>query len=276
MRSVVTALVFLILGMGTALQAQELDWAAYGHDAGGSRYLPAVDINRDNVTRLEVAWTYRTGETDPRLKTRRETAFEATPLMVDGTLYLATPLGRVIALDPASGRERWVFDPKIKRDVSYGDFASRGVSTWLDGSAPAGAVCRRRIFVATVQSQLFALDARDGRPCTGFGRNGMVDLKAGLRIAPFEPGAYSMTSPPVVVNGLVITGSSIADNSRPNPASGEVRAYDARTGAVRWTWDPIPQDPKDPAFSEWRGAMAQEGGAVNGLSVLPGGDVGGV
>src|SRR5438876_147218 len=181
-------------------------------------------------------------------------------------MYLGTPLGRVIALDPATGRERWVFDPKIKRDVSYGDFASRGVSTWLDESAPA--VCRRRIFVATAQSQLFALDARDGRSCAGFGRNGMVDLKAGLRIPPFEPGAYSMTSPPVVVNGLVITGSSIADNSRPNPASGEVRAYDARTGAIKWTWDPIPQDPKDPAYGEWRGAMAEKGGAANAWSVL--------
>src|SRR5437867_3915257 len=268
MRSVVTALVFLILGMGTALQAQELDWAAYGHDAGGSRYLPAVDINRDNVTRLEVAWTYRTGETDPRFKTRRETAFEATPLMVDGTLYLATPLGRVIALDPASGRERWVFDPQIKRDVWYGDFASRGVSTWLDGSAAQGAPCRRRILVATAQSQLFALDARDGKPCAGFGREGMVDLKAGLRIAPFEPGAYSMTSPPVVVNGLVVTGSSVADNSRPNPASGEVRAYDARTGALKWTWDPIPQDPSDPAYHDWGGTLAQKTGAANAWSVL--------
>jgi len=268
MRSVVTALVFLILGTGTALQAQELDWAAYGHDAGGSRYLPAVDINRDNVTRLEVAWTYRTGETDPRFKTRRETAFEATPLMVDGTLYLATPLGRVIALDPASGRERWVFDPQIKRDVWYGDFASRGVSTWLDESAAQGGPCRRRILVATAQSQLFALDARDGKPCAGFGREGMVDLKAGLRIAPFEPGAYSMTSPPVVVNGLVVTGSSVADNSRPNPASGEVRAYDARTGALKWTWDPIPQDPNDPAYHDWGGTLAQKTGAANAWSVL--------
>jgi quinoprotein glucose dehydrogenase len=161
-----------------------------------------------------------------------------------------------------------VFDPKIKRDVSYGDFASRGVSTWLDEAAPSGAVCRRRIFVATAQSQLFALDARDGRPCARFGKKGMVDLKVGLRIAPFEPGAYSMTSPPVVVNGLVITGSSVADNSRPNPASGEVRAYDARSGALKWTWDPIPQDPKDPAYDEWAGAMAHKTGAANAWSVL--------
>ena len=266
MRALVTA---LLLGSApVVLHGQEVDWSANGRDAQGSRYSPASTITRENVTRLAVAWTYRTGETDPRFKTEKATAFEATPLMVDGTMYLGTPLGRVIALDPATGRERWVFDPKIKRDVRYGDFASRGVSTWLDESAPAGAACRRRIFVATAQSQLFALDARDGRPCAGFGAKGMVDLKAGLRIPPFEPGAYSMTSPPVVVSGLVITGSSVADNSRPNPASGEVRAYDARTGAIKWTWDPIPQDPKDPAYGEWRGAMAHKTGAANAWSVL--------
>src|SRR6267378_4109351 len=230
----------LLVAIGhVSLCAQEVDWSANGRDAQGTRYSPAAEITRKNVTHLEVAWTYRTGETDPRFKTEKPTAFEATPLVVDGMMYVGTPLGRVIALDPATGRERWVFDPKIKRDVSYGDFASRGVSTWLDEAAPSGAVCRRRIFVATAQSQLFALDARDGRPCARFGKKGMVDLKVGLRIAPFEPGAYSMTSPPVVVNGLVITGSSVADNSRPNPASGEVRAYNARSGAIQWTWDPI-------------------------------------
>jgi quinoprotein glucose dehydrogenase len=188
--------------------------------------------------------------------------------VVEGTMYVGTPLGRVIALDPATGRERWVFDPAIRRDVTYGDFASRGVSTWLDEAAPAAAPCRRRIFVATAQSQLFALDARDGRRCAGFGRDGMVDLLAGLRIAPFEAEAYSMTSPPVVVNGLVVTGSSVADNSRPNPASGEVRAFDARTGALRWTWDAVPQDPSDPAYGEWRGEMGHKTGAANAWSVL--------
>ncbi len=266
MRVLVTA---LLLGMApAALDAQQVDWSANGRDVQGSRYSPASQITRTNVGRLAVAWTYRTGETDPRFKTAKATAFEATPLVVDGTMYIGTPLGRVIALDPATGRERWVFDPGIKRDVSYGDFASRGVSTWLDDSAPAGAVCRRRVFVATAQSQLFALDSRDGRPCVAFGRSGIVDLTAGLRIPPFEPGAYSMTSPPVVVNGLVITGSSIADNSRPNPASGEVRAYDTRTGRLKWTWDPIPQDSKDPAYREWRGTMAQQSGAANAWSVL--------
>src|SRR5207249_10151056 len=220
------------------------------------------------VARLAPAWTYRTGETGAAFKTTKPTAFEATPLVVDGVMYVGTPLGRVIALDPAAGRERWVFDPAIKRDVTYGDFASRGVAAWVDEAAPTGTGCRRRIFVATAQSQLIALDARDGRPCAGFGRSGIVDLKAGLRIAPFEPGAYSMTSPPVVVNGLVVTGSSVADNSRPSPASGEVRAYDARTGALQWTWDPIPQDPNDPAYHDWGGTMAQKTGAANAWSVL--------
>ena len=244
------------------------DWPAYGHDPQGTRYSPAAAIDRRNVARLAPAWTYRTGETGAAFKTAKPTAFEATPLVVDGVMYVGTPLGRVIALDPATGGERWVFDPKIERDVTYGDFASRGVATWVDEAAPAAAACRRRLFVATAQSQLIALDTRDGRPCTGFGRRGIVDLKAGLRIAPFEPAAYSMTSPPLVVNGVVITGSSIADNSRPDPASGEVRGYDARTGALKWTWDPIPQDPKEPAYGDWGGALAHKTGAANAWSLL--------
>jgi quinoprotein glucose dehydrogenase len=252
----------------TPLGAQEVAWTANGRDAQGTRYLPASEITRETVRRLEVAWTYRTGEAEPAFATRKPTAFEATPLVVDGTMFVGTPLGRVIALDPATGMERWIFDPKIARDVTYGDFASRGVSTWLDPAAPADAACRRRIFVATAQSQLFAIDARDGTPCTTFGRGGSVNLKEGLRIPPFEPQAYSITSPPVVVNGVVVTGSSIADNSRPDLPSGEVRAFDVRTGALKWTWDPIPQDPKDPAYGEWRGAMAHKTGAANAWSVL--------
>jgi quinoprotein glucose dehydrogenase len=259
----------ILLGVGfSALQAQEIGWVANGGDVQGTRYVPAAEITRDNVSRLEVAWTYRTSEMEARFATTRPTAFEASPLVVEGTMYVGTPLGRVIALDPATGRERWVFDPKIARDVPYSDFASRGVSTWLDEAAPAAAVCRRRIFVATAQSGLFALDARDGRPCPDFGDGGMVDLKRGLRIPPVVQQAYSMTSPPVVVSGIVITGSSIGDNSRADTASGEVRGYDARTGRLKWTWDPIPQKADDPAYGEWRGAMAQKSGAGNAWSVL--------
>jgi quinoprotein glucose dehydrogenase len=250
--------------------AQAVDWPAYGRDLQGTRYLPADDITRDNVSRLEVAWTYRTGETEPRFATKKPTSFEATPLVIDGVMYVGTPLGRVIALDAATGRKRWTFDPHIKRNVTYGDFASRGVSAWLDSTARDGAACRRRIFTANPQSQLWAIDARTGKPCARFGSAGMVDLKRSLRVSPFEPQAYSMTSPPLVMNGLVITGSSIADNSRPAPASGEVRAYDARTGAPRWSWDPIPQQPGDSAYDTWSGKLGRKGGGANAWSVLSG------
>ena len=228
----------------------------------------APRITPQNISRLQVAWTYRTGEAGDRFATSKPASLEATPLVVDGTMYIGTPLGRVIALDPATGQERWVFDPKIARNIPYGDFASRGVSTWLDEAAPPDSPCRRRIYAATAQAQLIALDARDGEPCRAFGSNGIVDLKVGLRIPPFEPQAYSITSPPLAVNGVVITGSSIGDNSRPDPASGEVRGFDARTGRLRWTWDPIPQDASDPAYAQWRGAMAHKGGGANAWSRL--------
>ena len=266
----VAAAVFLgsVLLMGQ--RSEEVAWMAHGRDLHGTRYLPASQISRENVSKLDLAWTYSTGEADPRFATKKPAAFEATPIVVDGSMYVGTPLGRVIALDPATGKERWVFDPKIARDVTYGDFATRGVSTWLDEAVPADGPCRRRIFVATAQSQLIALDAQNGRPCAGFGKDGFVDLATGLRVPPFERQAYSMTSPPIIVNGVVVTGSSIADNTTPNPASGEVRGYDARTGALKWAWDPVPQAASDPAYGQWRGAMAHKGGGANAWSVISG------
>ena len=261
------SLAAIVLGVGTVV-GQSSDWPSYGRDPGGTRYAPAKQINRKNVRRLATAWTYHTGEVLPEFATAKKTAFEATPLVVDGTLYLGTPLGRVIALDPESGRERWVFDPKIRRDVRYGDFANRGVSTWLDSTAAVGNPCRRRIYIANPQSQLIAVDGLTGERCRDFGVDGVIDLVAGLRIAPFEKAGYSMTSPPAVINGLVVVGSSIGDNSRPNPASGEVRAYDGRTGALKWSWDPIPQDTADPAYAEWGGELAHRTGGANAWSLL--------
>jgi quinoprotein glucose dehydrogenase len=247
---------------------REVPWSVYGRDLQGTRYLPASVITRENVHRLEPAWTYRTGEVKPEYATANPASFQATPVMMDGVMYLSTPLGRVIALDPASGEELWVFDPEIRRDVRYGDFANRGVSTWLDEARSEDAACRRTIYVANAQSELWALDARDGAPCPGFGRDGKVDLTEGLRIPPYETSAYTMTSPPVVANGLVVTGSSMWDNTVPNPASGEIRAFDARTGELRWSWDPIPQDPDDPAYGDWRGDWAHGTGGANAWSVL--------
>jgi quinoprotein glucose dehydrogenase len=245
------------------------EWPAYGGDALGSRWSALRDINRENVANLTVAWTYSTGETKPEFATRRsKVSLETTPIVVDGTMYISTPLGRVIALEPETGRERWVFDPKLDRSHTFGDFTNRGVSTWLDPQAAAGSPCRRRIFIATIDAHLFALDSRSGRACDGFGTRGVVDLRTRLRNAPFEVEEYEVTSPPAVINGLVITGSAVADNSRTDAASGEVRAFDARTGALRWTWDPVPQDSTDPAWRTWAGPRAHGTGAANAWSVI--------
>jgi len=264
-RSVLPLLLSALAASGCAL---EIGWEANGRDVQGTRYSPAAVITRENVERLEVAWTYRTGETEPPFATAKPTSFETTPLVSEGTMYIGTPLGRVVALDAETGAELWVFDPVIARDVTYGDFATRGVSMWVDDQSARSDPCHRTIFSANAQSQLVAIDARDGRPCGGFGEAGRVDLTRGLRIAPFEPEAYTVTSPPVVVNDLVITGSSIGDNTQPDLPSGEVRAYDARTGALVWSWDPIPQDPGDPAHDQWRGTLAHGTGGANAWSML--------
>jgi quinoprotein glucose dehydrogenase len=240
--------------------AQEGDWLAYGRDTGGERFSPLTAIRRENVASLQVAWTFRTGDAY-QPKTGRPTAFEATPLYVDGTLYLSTPLGRVIALDPVTGQQKWAFDGKVPRDRGYGDFASRGVSSWQRGA-------ERRIFVATIDARLIALDARTGEPVRGFGEQGTVDLRNGLRIAPEGFADYQVTSPPAVVGDTIVVGSAIQDNARTTEPSGEVRAFDALTGQLKWAWDPIPQDPAAPGAGSWRDGSATRTGAANAWSVI--------
>lgn len=252
-----------------ALPGSNGEWRAYGGDAANTRYSALTSITRDNVSRLAMTWTYRTGEVDSnRFHIRRDPRFEATPLMVDKTLYLSTPLGRVIALDPRTGRERWIFDAKPDIGGEWGDFANRGVSTWVDAAVAPNAPCRRRIIVGTVDGRILALDARAGTLCRGFGDHGAIDLRRGLHNAPHYHEEYELTSPPAVIRGLIVTGSAVADNNRTNAASGEVRAFDVRTGKLRWSWDPVPRDSTDPAWSSWRGAMAHGTGAANAWSVI--------
>ncbi|HXV89978.1 MAG TPA: PQQ-binding-like beta-propeller repeat protein, partial [Gemmatimonadales bacterium] len=247
-------------GPALAQSAGDADWPAYGGDPAGTRFSPLTQITRTNVARLQVAWTYHTGELAERFATEEETALEVTPLVIGAVMYVSTPLGRVIALDAATGAERWVFDPGIDRSITYGDFTNRGVAAWLDSAAAPASACRLRIYVATIDGRLIALDAQDGRPCRDFGDGGTVRLKTTLRVPPFEEAAYEVTSPPVVVNGRVIVGSAIGDNSRLAPASGEVQAFDARSGRRRWVWDPIPQDAADPASATWRHGSAHTTG----------------
>ena len=248
--------------------ASEGDWPSYGRTAFGDRYSPLRQIDSTNVAQLQVAWRFHTGEGAPEFKTHAPTALEVTPLVFRGTMYVSTPLGRVFALDPTTGVERWRFDPKIDLTIGFGDFANRGVALWIDSTAAPNAPCSLRVFVATIDTRLIALDAGTGSPCSGFGDHGVIQLRNGLRNAPSFASEYEETSPPTVVNGVVVVGSAVADNNRIDAASGEVRGFDARTGALRWTWDPVPHDGGDLASATWVGPNAHRTGAANAWSVF--------
>jgi quinoprotein glucose dehydrogenase len=233
----------------TCAQETPETWSVYGGDSGGSRYSALERIHRGNVAQLRVAWTYRTGELGKDFTRADKLAFEATPIFVDDTLYLSTPTNIVIALDPATGRERWRHDPRIARDVNYSEATSRGVSYWHDPS-DADTPCVRRIFFGTLDARLIAIDARNGKPCAEFGLGGNIDLSAGMQATP---GQYAVTSPPTIFQDLVIVGSAIGDNRAAELERGTVRAFDARTGALRWSFEPLQKtaDQKSGAANAW-------------------------
>jgi quinoprotein glucose dehydrogenase len=242
------------------------DWPYYGGDPGGARFSPLTQINRENVHKLKVAWIYHTGDVSDGSDDRRKSAFETTPILVDGTLYFSTAFNRVIALDPETGAERWSYDPKIDLHSGYSEgLMNRGVSSWAD-SRP-GSRYRRRIYIGTIDARLICLDAATGKPCVDFGSAGQVDLRQGIKNI-VRAGEYEETSPPAIIDDVVIVGSGVADNDRVESPSGVVRAFDARTGALRWSWNPIPQDARDPAAKTWQGDSASKTGAANAWSVI--------
>jgi len=246
-----------------AYGAEKGDWPSYGRDAGGQRFSPLAAINRSNVAQLKIAWQFRTGDAyEPQHG--KPTAFEATPLYIDGTLFLGTPLGRVIALDPTTGKQIWSYDSQVPKDAGFGDFANRGVSTWKVSNAP------RRIFIATIDGRLIALDAATGKPCADFGDNGIIRLREGLRIPPREGrfADYEETSPPAVVGNTIVVGSGIADNARTDQPSGEVRAFDTVSGKLKWKWDPIPQGAATAGAETWKNGSAVRTGAANAWSII--------
>ncbi len=212
------------------------EWPEYGGDKGGLRWSPLTQITPQNVDDLEVAWIHRSGDWHDLSGGLAPTSFQVTPIVVDGTLYYCTPRNRVFALDPETGEERWVYDPVV--DISHLYITNcRGVSHWVDPTAAEAAACASRIVTGTLDARLIALDAKTGRPCAGFGANGTVDLSHG--IGDIAPGEYGVTSAPVIVGGRIVTGTMVLDNRRVDAPGGVVRAYDARTGALAWAWDPV-------------------------------------
>jgi quinoprotein glucose dehydrogenase len=243
------------------------DWPHYGGDPGGLRYSPLTQINRENVGDLEIAWTYRHGDISDGSDGTTRTSFNATPVEADGTLYLCTGFNRVIAIDAETGSERWAFDPQQQLTKIRGPYprVCRGVARWRDPEAAPGAACATRIFTGTLDAQLIALDAATGEPCQDFGSAGRVALREGVGAA--DPWEYYPTSPPLALLDVVVVGALVADNLRVDAPAGVVRAFDARSGALRWAWDPVP-----PGFAgRLRGEQAGEGftrGTPNVWSIL--------
>ncbi len=233
-------------------------WRHYGADAGGSRHVFAETITPENVRRLARAWSYRHGDvSDGRAEIPSTTAFQVTPILLHELLYFCTPFNRVIALSPVTGEEVWAHDPQIDLSGRYANqLICRGVAAFEDRRAERGGACASRIFTATNDARLIALDAQSGRRCEGFGVGGEVDLNPDAGDQLWK-GEYQVTSPPVVFEDMVIVGSAVGDNQRIDAPSGVVRAFDARTGRLRWAWDLAP-----PGFDHSRGMVSRAGHAL--------------
>ncbi|PYY06987.1 MAG: pyrroloquinoline quinone-dependent dehydrogenase [Acidobacteria bacterium] len=263
-------LLFASCVLSASLSGQTItdtNWPYYGGDAGGMRYSHLTQVNPENVSKLKIAWVFHTGDVSDGKHGKQRSGFEATPILVDGIVFFTTGFNRVIAINPETGKQQWAFDPKIDPTWDYGDaLVNRGVATWLDAarSVETGRACRRRVYEATLDARLIALDAATGMPCADFGDRGEISLR---NVPRYMPGRYHMTSPPAVIDDLVIVGSAINDNNRVDMPSGVVRAFDARTGALRWSWDPIQNN--NPATTGSTGAARTwQTGAGNAWSVM--------
>lgn len=229
------------------------DWPAYGGTQSARRWSPLAQITPTNVARLERVWLAHTGDM-PSAAAKEKYGAETTPLKVGDRLYLCSAKNILIALDPASGRTLWRYDPKVPDAWIPYTAACRGVAYYaVPGADPAGP-CAARILEGTLDGRLIAVDAATGAPCAGFGRGGQVDIKQGMgRVAP---GMVAITSPPVVVRGVVVTGHQVLDGQANDAPSGVIQGFDAVSGAQRWAWDlgrPGQTEPDAPDVTYTRG-----------------------
>ena len=280
----ITAIILALLASELCAESQR--WTHYAGDPGGQQFSPLTQINASNVGQLEVAWQYRTGELERRTDLQNATGkVQVNPILLPrsagGHLIICTPFNRVIALDPKLGKERWFFEPGI-RIVGYATpedpeglqsaaFANcRGVSYWEDSKAESGTDCSQRIVMATHDLRIFALNARNGKLCPGFGDGGIVNVEPAILNAqpPAVVGEVKFPSPPIIVNDVIVVGSSVRDNHRWNAPSGAIRAFDVRSGKPVWTFDPVPRDPSDPVYREWTPEAARNTGGGNVWGIM--------
>ncbi|HEY4113379.1 MAG TPA: pyrroloquinoline quinone-dependent dehydrogenase [Rhizomicrobium sp.] len=218
----------------------EPGWQYYGGNQAGQRYSAARQITAANVRDLAEAWHFSTGDMTRHADAMKRASFENTPILAEGRLYVCSQFNEVAALDPGDGHELWWFDPKLNTNIRYpNDYICRGVAFWHNPKALGKSACAARIYLNTADRRLIALDAATGKPCADFGNRGTVVIGVGPQIEGKRFGRNHTTSAPVVTHGLVIVGSSIDDNQKVDELRGTVHAYDAITGAPRWSFDPL-------------------------------------
>lgn len=245
-------------GAGSGPAIPDGEWQAYGRTGYGQRYSPLTGITPENADKLQVAWTYETGDLRGQPGDPKETTFEVTPLKIGNRLFLCSPHQHVIALDATTGKEVWRRDLKIDqkqlalqhltcRGLSYhpAQQAAQQAAQQTAASAPvAGGACAAKLFMPTADGRLVALNPEDGSICTGFGQDGQINLWANM--PNVQPGAYYSTSPPVVTANLVIVGGTVLDNVSVHEQSGVIRAFDVNDGHLVWNWDSAKPDQTAP------------------------------
>ena len=261
--------IFAAIIFSFQVYAEVDDWTAYGKDSGGGHYSKASAITPENVHNLERAWVHRSGDFQDGANTRGtisneiQTSFQATPLLVDETLYYCTPFNRVFALNPETGEEKWIFDPEV--DPSGRPLKTcRGLSSWKDSNKSQSDICYHRIVGVTMDVELFSIDGKTGKLCDDFGNEGIVNLRKGLGNHPDT--YYWSSSPPAIIGDKLIVGGSVIDNLSINIPGGVVRAYDIRTGELIWYWDPIP--PGKEAVLDDDGNHLYQRGTANVWSII--------
>ncbi|TPM44892.1 glucose/quinate/shikimate family membrane-bound PQQ-dependent dehydrogenase [Mesorhizobium sp. B2-2-3] len=210
------------------------EWHFYGRTPYGQRYSPLDQITPENVANLQPAWTYRTGDVKGPDDVG-ETTYQVTPLKIADTLYICTPHNFAIAIDAATGKEKWRYDPQVKLDKDRQHQTCRGVSYYADAKIGAGQPCAARVYLPTSDARLIALDAANGQVCQAFAEGGTLNLLTGM---PYpKSGYYYSTSAPLISGDKIVVGGAVNDNYSTQEPSGVIRAFDASTGALIWNWD---------------------------------------
>jgi quinoprotein glucose dehydrogenase len=259
MMKILSGLIAVTIGVSSFAAGEHWEYPA--GDAGGQRYSELTQIDKKNVERLEQVWTYRFAEPE---SARGFYSMQMTPLYLPeragGRLVTCSPFGRIVALDPATGIEQWRFDSGLDETKVRNHFKCRGITWWEDPAKQQSEACKHRLFLAVIDRRVISIDARTGKPCTQFGRDGEVKLYEAEGQSERLPTVFS-TSPPVVINDHLVIGSQVEDFNNAHMPTGTVVAIDVRTGAFRWSFSAIPEQTE--ATASWPANPRAASGAAN-------------